>query len=195
MKFKLGPLPENEDFHPSETGWCRLKEPSPVLLHLLAVPTAVALLVLTFLCCRAFVGPDEFRLDMINMNLLYWTIAALVPMHEVVHAISTPSWGMSEKTVVGFWPRKLAPYAIHTDAMSRTRIIWFILMPFLILTVLPATGMCLLRSDTPLLYHFIVINAGLSAGDIVQVPMFLSQVPRHALIRNKGWTSYWKEET
>jgi hypothetical protein len=164
-----------------------------VLLHVLTVPTALALLVLTFLSCRAFVGPDEFRLDLVNMNIVYWTIAVLVPIHEFVHAISAPSWGMSDKTVVGFWPLRLTPYAVHTDAMSRTRVIWFILMPFLLLTVLPATVMCLLRSNTPLLYYCSVINAGLSGGDIVQVPIFLSQVPRHALIRNKGWNSYWRE--
>ena len=195
MRFNLGPLPENEEFSPLETGWRRVKDPSPLLLHVLAVPTAVAIMVLTYLCCRAFVGLDEFRLDRINMNLVYWTIAALIPIHEVVHAISTPSYGMSDKTVVGFWPRKILPYAIHTDALTRTQILWFVLMPLLVLTVLPATVMCLFRLDLPVLYYFILINAGCSAGDVVQVPVFLSQVPRHALVRNKGCESYWKAET
>jgi len=167
-------------------------DPSPVLLHVLAAPVAIALLVLSFLVCRAFVGPDEFRLDMVNMTLVYWTIAILIPIHEFVHAISTPSWGMSDRTVVGFWPRKVLPYAIYTDALTRTQIIWFIVMPFLTLTVLPAIGMCILELDTPILYYCILINAGLSGGDIVQVPVFLSQVPRHAIIRNRGFESYWK---
>ncbi|MBT7165574.1 MAG: hypothetical protein HN904_22545 [Victivallales bacterium] len=65
-------------------------------------------------------------------------------------------------------------------------------MPFLTLTVLPAIGMCILELDTPILYYCILINAGLSGGDIVQVPVFLSQVPRHAIIRNRGFESYWK---
>ena len=192
MKFMLGPMPENDDFHPSETGWSRIKETSPVLLHLLALPVAVVLMVLTFLFCRAFLGPDVFRLDMINMALVYWTIVIVIPIHEVVHAISTPSWGMSDKTVVGFWPRKVLPYAIYTDALTRTHIIWFIFMPFLILTVFPATVMCLLRLDIPVLYYFILVNAGCSGADIVQVPIFLSQVPRGGIIRNKGFKSYWR---
>ena len=192
MEFKLGPFPQNDDFNPSEMGWCRLREPSPILFQALAIPTAVVLLVLTFFFCTIFMGEDKFRIDMIDMTLVWWAIVILIPIHEFVHAISTPSWGMSDKTVVGFWPRKLLPYAIYTDALNRSRIIWFIVMPFLILTVLPATGMCLLKPDSPLLYHFILVNAGLSSADIVQVPIFLFQVPRLAVVRNKGYKSYWR---
>ena len=75
--------------------------------------------------------------------------------------------------------------------MTRTRILWFLTLPFLMLTVLPVIGMWLFRLDSPFLCHFILVNAGGCAGDFMQVPIFLSQAPRHALIRNKGWDSYW----
>ncbi len=189
MKFKLGPLPENEDFHPSATGWCRLREPSPLLLHALAIPTAVGVMGLTFLCLRIFTPQDKLRID---MTLVWWAIPILIPVHELVHAITTPCCGLSDKTVVGFWPRKLLPYAIYTDALNRSRIIWLIVMPFLTLTVLPAIGMCMFGLGWPLLYHFILVNAGFSSGDILQVPIFCFQVPRHALVRNKGYKSYWR---
>jgi hypothetical protein len=189
MKFKLGPLPENDDFNPSELGWRRLTEPGPILLQALAIPTAVVMLVLAFFFYTIFIGEDEFRID---MTLVWWAIVILTPIHEFVHAISTPSWGMSDKTVVGFWPRKILPYTLYTDAWNRSRVIWFLIMPFVILSVLPATGMCFWKLDSPVLYHFILINAGLSSGDILQVPIFLFQVPRHAVIKNKGWNSYWR---
>ena len=189
MKFKLGPLPENEDFHPSETGWRRLREPSPILLSTLAIPTALALMGLTFFFLKMFTAQETFRID---MTLVWWAIVILGPIHELVHAISTPSWGLSDKTVVGFWPRRLLPYTIYTDALNRSRIIWFLVMPFLTLTVLPAIGMCIFRQDCPVLNHFILVHAGLSSGDIVQLPIFYFQVPRHALVRNKGYKSYWR---
>ncbi len=189
MKFQLGPLPENDDFNPSEKGWRRLTEPSPILLHALAIPTAVVMMVLAFFFYTIFIGEDEFRID---ITLVWWAIVILIPIHEFVHAISTPFWGMSDKTVVGFWPRKILPYAFYTDAWNRSQVIWCLLMPFVILSVLPATGMCFWKLDSPVLYHFIFMNAGLSSGDILQVPIFLFQVPRHAVVRNKGWTSYWR---
>ena len=191
MEFKIGPFPENDDFNPSEMEWCRLTEPSPILFQALAIPTAVVLLVLTFFFCTIFMGEDKFRID---MTLVWWAIVILIPIHEFVHAISTPSWGMTNKTVVGFWLRKIMPYAFYTAAWNRSRVIWFLVMPFLILTVLPATGMCFWKLDSPVLYHFILVHAGLSGGNILQVPIFLFQVPRHAVVRNKGWNSYWRAQ-
>jgi len=192
MRFKLGPLPENEDFHPSETGWRKVRDPNAVLLHLLALPTAIALVFLTFLVCRPLFGRDMFNIGALDMTMVYWGVALLVPIHELIHAVSTPSFGMSDKTVVGFWYQRLLPYAVHTDALTRTRIMWLLAMPFLVLTILPVTGMWLLRLDSPFLCHFILINAGGCAGDLVQAPIFLSQVPRHGLVRNKGVESYWR---
>ena len=192
MRFVLGPLPENEEFHPLETGWCKVRDPSPVLLHLLALPTAVVLLFLTFLPCRALFGRDAFNIGALDMSLVYWSVALLIPVHELMHAVSAPSFGMSDKTVVGLWYQRLFPYAVHTDAMTRGRIIWFLIMPFLMLTLLPIAAMWLLRVDSPFLFHFILVNAGGCAADFVQVPIFLSQVPRRGLIRNKGYDSYWR---
>ena len=194
MRFVLGPLPENKDFHPLETGWQKIRDPSAVLLHLLALPTAVALVFFTFLSCRALFGRDMFNIGALDMTMVYWGVALLVPIHELSHAVSTPSFGMSDKTVVGFWYQRLLPYAVHTDAMTRTRIIWFLVMPFLILTVIPTVGMWLLRLHSPFLFHFVLVNAGGCAGDFVQVPIFLSQAPRHSVIRNRGPESYWRAQ-
>ncbi len=169
-------------------GWCRLREPSPILLHALAIPTAVVIMALMFFFYTMFISENTFQID---MTLVWWAIAILIPIHEFVHAVSTPSWGMSNKTVVGFWPRKILLYAFYTDAWNRSRLLWFLIMPFVILSVLPATGMCFLKLNSTVLYHFILINAGLSSGDILQVPIFLFQVPRHAVVMNKGWNSYW----
>jgi len=192
MRFVLGPLPENEDFHPLETGWRKIRDPNAVLLHLLSLPTASAVVVLTFLVCRALFGREMFNIGALDMSLVYLGVVLLVPLHELIHAVSAPSFGMSGKTVVGFWYQRLLPYAVHTDAMTRTRIVWFLIMPFLMLSVLPMIGMWLLRLNSSFLCHFILINAGGCAGDFIQLPVFVCQVPQHAVIRNKGLDSYWR---
>ena len=195
MRFSLGPLPKNEDFIPLETGWRKLREPGPILLNLLAVPAAVVLILLTYFACRILFGDNMFTIADLDMPLVYWGIALLIPVHEFAHALCTPHLGMTRKTVIGFWYQRLQPYAIYTDAISRTRLLWFLVAPFLILTVLPVAVMWIFRLNSPFIWHLVFINAGASAADFLQLPMFISQVHRRGLIRNKGSDSYWKPQS
>jgi hypothetical protein len=72
-------------------------------------------------------------------------------------------------------------------------------MPFLILSLLPVLIIALFNAtgSTMLLvpkYLVIValINSVLSSGDALGFAVLLSQIPRSAVVRNKGWKSYWK---
>ena len=44
MRFQYGPIPEDDEFHPEAQGWSDLREPSPLIINLLAIPTAILLL-------------------------------------------------------------------------------------------------------------------------------------------------------
>ncbi|MAE61459.1 MAG: hypothetical protein CMJ49_08905 [Planctomycetaceae bacterium] len=189
MRFKLGPLPANEAFSPLETGWRRSREPGAVWLQVIAVPAAVVLVAVFGLALGMFTWSGSID---VNMNLMRWGIVIMIPIHELVHAVTTPGWGMSDKTVVGFWARRLLPYAVYTEALTRRQIMWLILMPFVALSVVPAAVQLALGVDSEVLTHLVVINAGLCSGDIPLAFVFWFGTPRGALVRNKGYDSYWK---
>ena len=45
MKFRLGKIPPNPDFHPEQEGWRPLREPGPIVMQLVGLPIGVAVVV------------------------------------------------------------------------------------------------------------------------------------------------------
>ena len=66
MRFHYGPIPEDEVFHPEAQGWSGIREPSPLVLNILAIPTGILLLGATIYALSlaweggftAFIGRD-----------------------------------------------------------------------------------------------------------------------------------------
>jgi len=45
MRFLLGKVPENPDFHPEQGGWQRLREPGPVVMQVLGLPLGIGVVI------------------------------------------------------------------------------------------------------------------------------------------------------
>lgn len=197
MRFHVGAIPESLDFHPETDGWNSLREPSPLLFQLWAMPVAVLNMVVLQALWKLLVPPFQATGGpWVGIGLLL-VLLFFIPVHEVIHALAVPS-GISEKTIIGAWPQKLLFYAHYDGAMPRNRFLLVFVAPFMVLSVLPvfvAAFIARLLSDgtLPFILHVLVFLNGLAAcGDVLAMGMIWKQVPKKALMRNQGWKTYWK---
>ncbi len=205
MRFHYGAIPEAGDFEPEDEGWLSIREPSPLLLNLLAVPTAflmagliIGLLSLVYEGGEVVIWrSDEGDSSATQVLLILAVILASIPVHELVHALTHPHFGLSSKSILGFWLSRGLFYAHYEGEMSRNRFLAILAMPFLILSLLPVAVMAFIGSLAPMnipsnLGFVAIINSMFAAGDALGFALLLSQVPSAAVVRNKGWKSFWK---
>ncbi len=126
---------------------------------------------------------------------LVLSLAVIIVVHELLHAVVTPRFGCSSCTVVGAWPTRLLFYATYCGPLTRDRYLAVFAMPFLLLTVLPlvaaASGL-LPPALVPPAAWFSTWNALFSGGDYIGFAQVLIQIPRAANVQNQGWCTYWK---
>ena len=196
MRLRLGEVPNDLSFRPAADGWRPIREPGPRAIQLAALPV-VAVLLLAVAGALSRLAPDVALGGDLVVGLL--TIALLVPLHEVVHAVLTPRFGATEHTTVGFWPSRLLFYAYYDAPLPRWRHLLVSLGPLLVLTVLPlaliTSGPALgLPAEARSALGFLAfVNAAASSGDVIGAALVVSQVPDRAEVRFSGWRTYWRE--
>jgi hypothetical protein len=206
MRLHSGAPPENPDFNPEAEGWRKLAfDPGPVLLQLLAIPAMVLLAVLWgnlfFLVLPSKLTPLQLASSPIFSVagfVSFITLLIIIPVHEWIHALIHPQWGRSPNTILGIWLSKGLFYAHYEGEMSRNRFALVYLAPYLVLGLLPLGILALFGGaqgspDAVIILAVVSLFGSLFAcGDIVGVILLLFQVPGTALVRNKGWKTYWK---
>ena len=194
MKFRLGPLPEAPDFTPDES-WILLREPSLLGFQLRAIPiavvTTVALAVLWFLLTpvKHVIGTLTFPLP-ISMFIVY--LLGVILIHELIHAFVHPKIGISENTVIGLWPSRMFIYTIYVGELTRNRCVAILIMPFTVISVVPLIFATITQSTSFWVAYVSILNGLLACGDILAAIMTGRYFPNGAIIRTKGWLTYWK---
>lgn len=196
MRIHIGAIPD--EFEP-DTSWNKIHEPGPLLMQVVAVPIA-ALLVVSFGYLWSRLGqlsplsvPRDYQLGFTAAVVL--SFPALILVHEALHAVAHPGYGLQRETIIGAWPRKLLFYAHYSGPLTRDRFLLVFAMPFLVITVLPLiiSALGLLRPPLGSIFAwFSVWNAFFACGDAVGFLLLLFQVPRDAIVQNKGWRTFWK---
>jgi hypothetical protein len=206
MRFHYGPIPEEAGFEPESQGSAGIREPKPLLMNVLAIPAAFLMLGLMFgLLSLVWEGGPQVIWRVSegesppSFLLILATILLSVPLHELLHALAHPKLGRSSNSILGLWLSRGLFYAHYEGEISRNRFLAILAMPFLILSLLPVIIIALFSASgsTILLvprYLVIVVlvNGVLSSGDALGFTLILSQIPGSAVVRNKGWQSYWK---
>ena len=189
MKFHCGAVPDAPDFSP-DAAWRPLREPSPWVMQLFAIPLGIVACIVVALLWR-FLTP--FRDVSFNSpGILVIFLVAIIPIHELLHAAAHPRGGVSASSILGCWPSRGLFYAHYLGELSRERFIAILLMPFLVISFAPWL-VCAILSRSPALLVFIsMVNALFACGDIFAVGLLLFQVPSGATVRNKGWRTFWK---
>jgi hypothetical protein len=193
MRFHLGPIPENPMFLPEEHGWRSLKEPTPWVAQLLAMPVGVAVLGGALLAWRSLI-PAEMLNGTVKaaVQLFLPAFLAVVPVHEYIHAKCHPFNGSSPATVFGFWPAKVLFYAHYDDEMSRNRFLLILLAPFLSLTIGPLAVCAIASVAPPFVVSFTTVNGLAASLDLIGVALIALQLPGSAIVRNKGYRTWWR---
>jgi hypothetical protein len=124
--------------------------------------------------------------------LLVAVFVLIWPIHELLHVLAFPDFGFSSKTVVGFLPTKVLFFALFEGEVSRNRFLVAGAAPVIVLTVVPLLAAAVFRLDHPLLAFVSVANALVSAIDLVAIGILLVRVPSRAVLRAKGWKTYWR---
>jgi hypothetical protein len=89
-------------------------------------------------------------------------------------------------------------YAHYQGAMSRNRFLVALAMPYIVLGLIPIPIIAVsqifgLTSLTSIaLAYLSLIGSVLACGDAVGFGVVSLQIPSSAVVRNKGWKTYWK---
>jgi hypothetical protein len=131
MRIVVGPIPNSETFDARVGGWTPLLERSPRQVALagfgLAMPL-IALAVVLFLAERTQVKA-AFRESPLLLVTFITGMLALVPAHELVHALAYLKSPLSRRLIVGAWPRHGMCCALYEGPMPRGRVLLMLAAP------------------------------------------------------------------
>lgn len=205
MRFRYGPIPEDDVFHPEAQGWSDLHEPGPLIFTILAIPAGILLMGATIYAISLAWegGPLAIIQEVLEQSgpnpfLVFLIVLVIsIPIHELVHLFTHPQFGRSNKSVFGLWLSRGMFYAHYEGAVSRNRFLSILAAPYLVLAWPPVIILALIGISVSIVYVEILVlvalvNSVLPAGDVLGFFLMVSQVPSSACVKNKGWKSYWK---
>ena len=189
VRFHLGAVPEDEGFEPDREGWSAIREPGPAVVQLIAIPV--------MLVAAAIVGgllwvAGALDLEAFTPVRLLVVFVSVVPVHELAHAALHPGGGLTRQTLIGVWPKRLVFFAHYEGTMSRNRFLAVFAAPTVLLTGAPVLLAAGLGLQWWGLAAIALVNVVSASGDLVGLGLILTQVPGGAVVRNKGWRTYWR---
>jgi len=187
-------MPKDPTFEPEHEGWMRVPEPGPLKMMMLIIPPMVVL-GLSFHFIFSLAGANVQPLTNIrNAPIALAIIAGIAPIHELLHLLCLPGFGLNEESIVGFWPKMFAPYVYYEGVLSRNRYIFICACPFAVLSVVPLL-VSLINPDIPVIVIAVsYLNCLLSGADLAGIFLLLKHVPSGASIKNNGTEGYWRKE-
>jgi hypothetical protein len=194
MRFIFGAMPQDPEFDPENQGWTSLREPGPGKMQLIAVVVGVSvglLLQLLFWLAGADVSPLQ---NTRNAPIGLCIMLGSIPAHELLHLLCFPSFGLSKRSIIGFWPRMFGAYVYYDGALSRNRTILISACPFMLLSIMPLLSSFVTTNIPVLVVAVSYLNGLICGADLVGIFLLVKQVPSGALVRSKGYHSYWQKE-
>jgi len=194
MRFILGAMPQDPEFDPKNQGWTSLREPGPGKIQLIAIVMAVfvgLLLQLLFWLAGANVSPLQ---NIRNVPIGLGIMLGIIPIHELLHLLCFPCFGISENSIIGFWLRMFGAYVYYDGELSRNRAILISACPFMVLSIIPLLGSFVMLNISMLVVAVSYLNGLLCGADLISIFLLVKQVPSGAVVRNNGLHSYWRKQ-
>lgn len=204
MRFCIGKVSPNPDFHPEQNGWRKLREPGLLTFYVLALPIA-AVTVAALTIAISSVGDESAKIvirpgDVTSLRVvigivtgIFYFVGALA-VHEFVHLLAHPRCGLSDDSVLGIWPAGGVAYAHYDGEITRNRFLFVIALPFVTLSLGPILLFFATGHVTLWLAVLALFNGIGSCFDILVIGILLIQLPGKSVLRNKGWDTYWRPQ-
>lgn len=189
--FIIG-FPHNPEFDPEAGEWQQLQEPTFIAAY--AFGSALSLLLGGLFYYIAAIELD-FSLDKFFDEFDLWfmlVFIVLIALHERLHALLHPGWGISSHTQYGFVPDGLIFYAHYDASVTRNRCVAILVAPFIGLTIMPLLIATFWPPIASMAGFIAVLNAAFSALDLFNAGLVWRRIPSDAEISNQGWNSYWR---
>jgi hypothetical protein len=117
---------------------------------------------------------------------------ALVVAAGLVLQLGTyPRMGLSDQSVLGFWPSRLAPYTIHVAKSTRRKLIATAFIPFFVLAILPLLIAMVFRISTGWGIFCSCLAATLYGPNAFLAILSL-RAPARCVIGSQGFQTYWR---
>jgi hypothetical protein len=122
-----------------------------------------------------------------------------VALHELLHLVWHPGWGLSPQSLVLVWPRRVLLGVHYEGFMSRRRWLAMRLSPLLGLTVLPTVVLLVLHPPGMSFFWqqftvlLVLVNSWGAGGDLVASVIVARQVPRGGEVGNWNGRACWRE--
>ena len=182
-----------------KSGWVPLKEPKNLISAiLLSIPLMIVAAIISIGIINIFsiislsdFGSTSNSISIsINFGIIFWLFLFLL-LHELLHLVFVPNFLKSEKTFIGLTP--FGGYVLTEEEISRSRFIFITIAPFMVISILFPFILGVFGLLTPTLKFLIILNAMGSSIDILNLLLIIKQVPKHAILKNNGTNTYWKQ--
>lgn len=194
MRFMLGPMPENSQCDLEDEGWVAVREPGLIKIQLIAIPVVI-LIALLFQLAFWLAGVDVSPLTNIkNAPIALAIILGVVPIHELLHLVCFPGFGLGEKSIVGFWPKMFIPYVHYDGILSKKRFVLIVSCPFVVLSIMPLLSSFIKPDIAVVIVAVSYLNCLVCGVDLISIFLVVKQVPSDAVVRNNGLHSYWRKQ-
>jgi hypothetical protein len=205
VRIHFGTLPAGQNEPAAEDGLTRIHSPGSRLGYLLAglVGLALPMVLIVWLIAVSLLSAPVGAGDVGAETPVPWgavilALVLVIPLHELVHAVLHPGFGLSPQTVMVIWPTKLRFGVYYEGCMTRGRWLAMRLAPLVCLSVVPVMLLTLFEVvpasfalETFLQVLMLVSGIG-SGGDVIAVIWVLFQVPARADICFCSGRAYWR---
>jgi hypothetical protein len=193
MKFVCGKVPENSDFDPAAEGWTAVREPSVWMYQIIAVPIGFSVAFLLWIFWSTFTS-DIFDDELFLSSIIWLLYVAVIIVHELIHALFHPGYGITANTYFGFWPSKLIFYAHYHSTLSKRRFMTVLIAPFIFISVVPLVLCAFSQYNSSVLCIISLFNTLCASVDIFGFMLIYFSVPAGSVVQNKGWKTYYKAD-
>lgn len=184
-------------------GWTKIREPKNLPLAILCSYPFIIILCGIILLLGYFLKPEIFSAFTddtlsvsinINIHTVVFIAAIFVYtiLHEFIHGAFIPNVLQSDKTFWGF--NGVFGFVCTQEAITKGRFILVSCMPFIILSLVALPVTYLLGFLNRYTFLLILINAGGSCVDFLNIVLISFQVKRNRRIINNGFETYYSPE-
>ena len=191
MRFVVGPIPESGTLDAEKEAWTPLRQVNTRKYTAIAFVMAAPILVGAF--WYLFNVRSVLRSSPAIIALLGLFLLLMLPLHELIHAMTFQGWLRDSRVMLGIW-LPFGMWVCYDGPQPRNRLLLMSCMPLFTLSLLPLLILfCVPTSAWSHLFRFLaILHTATCAGDLQTFIRVMRQVPANAVIRNKGWQTYWR---